>query len=183
MNRKRNAVAVLGAGALLMSMAACGGDDNGGGGGGGAASGSPWILGTTESVTAMDPAGSYDFGSWNMQYAIFQQLMTIPANGDTPEPDAAESCDYDDPQTITCKIRSGQQFSNGNELSSSDVLFSFKRNIEIAELRRAARDAAEVSKLMLTYLGQTHAQHEQLDLSEVCRRSLPRRLVRTGTRG
>jgi CheY-like chemotaxis protein len=26
---------------------------------------------------------------------------------------------------------------------------------------------------MLTYLGQTHAQHEPLDLSEVCRRSLP----------
>ena len=37
----------------------------------------------------------------------------------------------------------------------------------------AARDAAEVSTLMLTYLGQTHAQHEPLDLSEVCRRSLP----------
>jgi peptide/nickel transport system substrate-binding protein len=81
----------------------------------------------------MDPAGSYDFGSWNMQYAIFQQLMTIPANGDTPEPDAAESCDYDDPQTITCKLRSGLQFSNGDDLTSSDVLFSFQRNIEIAD--------------------------------------------------
>lgn len=39
---------------------------------------------------------------------------------------------------------------------------------------RAARGAAAVSNLMLTYLGQTHAQHELLDLSEVCRRSLPR---------
>jgi len=38
---------------------------------------------------------------------------------------------------------------------------------------QAARNAAEVSKLMLTYLGQTHARHEPLDLSEVCRRSLP----------
>jgi two-component system cell cycle sensor histidine kinase/response regulator CckA len=38
---------------------------------------------------------------------------------------------------------------------------------------QAARDAAAVSNLMLTYLGQTHAQHEPLDLSEVCRRCLP----------
>jgi two-component system cell cycle sensor histidine kinase/response regulator CckA len=43
----------------------------------------------------------------------------------------------------------------------------------LTDALHAARDAAEVSKLMLTYLGQTHAQHELLDLSEVCRRSLP----------
>jgi PAS domain S-box-containing protein len=43
----------------------------------------------------------------------------------------------------------------------------------LSDALHAARDAAEVSKLMLTYLGQTHAQHERLDLSEVCRRSLP----------
>ena len=46
----------------------------------------------------------------------------------------------------------------------------------LSDALHAARDAAEVSKLMLTYLGQTHAQHERLDLSEVCRRSL--RLLR-----
>ena len=44
---------------------------------------------------------------------------------------------------------------------------------KLTDALHAARDAAEVSKLMLTYLGQTHAQHELLDLSEVCRRSLP----------
>jgi PAS domain S-box-containing protein len=50
---------------------------------------------------------------------------------------------------------------------------------KLTEALHAARDAAEVSKLMLTYLGQTHAQHEPLDLSEVCRRSLP--LLRAAT--
>ena len=40
---------------------------------------------------------------------------------------------YDDPQTITCTLREGLKFSNGNELTSSDVLFSFQRNIEIAD--------------------------------------------------
>lgn len=89
-------------------------------------------LGTTEVVTAMDPAGSYDFGSWNMQYEIFQQLMTVPANGEEPEDDAAH-CEQDNPTKITCELKPDLKFSNGNELTSSDVVFSFKRNIEIAD--------------------------------------------------
>ncbi len=38
---------------------------------------------------------------------------------------------------------------------------------------RAAHKAAEMSGLMLTYLGQTHGRSEPLDLSEACLRSLP----------
>lgn len=38
---------------------------------------------------------------------------------------------------------------------------------------RAANKAAAVSRLMLTYLGQTTGSHETLDFSEVCRASLP----------
>ena len=120
---------------MIASLAACGGDDggNGNGGGGTGATGEPWILGTTDSVTALDPAGSYDFGSWNLQYNIYEQLLTIPANESEPVGDAAESCDYDDPQTITCTLREGLKFSNGNELTSSDVKFSLERNIAIAD--------------------------------------------------
>jgi ABC-type transport system substrate-binding protein len=83
-------------------------------------------------LLGVDPAGAYDFGSWNIEYNIFQQLMTVPANGSDPEPDLAD-CAYDDPQTITCKLTEGAKFSNGDDLTSSDVLFSFKRNIEIAD--------------------------------------------------
>jgi CheY-like chemotaxis protein len=38
---------------------------------------------------------------------------------------------------------------------------------------QAARRAAEVSGLMLTYLGQTRGKRAPLDLSEICRQSLP----------
>ncbi len=38
---------------------------------------------------------------------------------------------------------------------------------------QAADKAAEVSRLMLTYLGQATGNREPLDLSEICRRSLP----------
>jgi peptide/nickel transport system substrate-binding protein len=135
LNRRRGLLALASAGAMLVTLAACGGSDSGGGseGGGTDASGEPWILGTTESVTALDPAGSYDFGSWNLQYSIYEQLLSIPAGESEPVPDAAESCDYDDPQTVTCTLREGLKFSNGNELTSSDVLFSMQRNIEIAD--------------------------------------------------
>jgi PAS domain S-box-containing protein len=43
----------------------------------------------------------------------------------------------------------------------------------LTEAMQATRRAAEVSGLLLTYLGQTSSQHEPLDLSEICRRSLP----------
>jgi peptide/nickel transport system substrate-binding protein len=129
---------LLAVSALVGTLAACGSEsdsdgDGGGGSGGDTATGEPWILGTTDAVTSVDPAGSYDFGSWNIQYNIFQQLMTVPANGSDPEPDAAESCEYDDPQTITCTLKEGLEFSNGDPLTSSDVLFSLQRNIEIGD--------------------------------------------------
>ena len=131
MNRRRGLLALASAGVLLTTVAGCGGGDSDGGAAG--ASGEPWTLGTTETVTAMDPAGSYDFGSWNMQYNIFEQLVTIPAGETEPVGDAAESCAYDDPQTVTCTLKEGLKFSNGNELTSSDVKYSLERNIAIAD--------------------------------------------------
>jgi peptide/nickel transport system substrate-binding protein len=130
-NRKKQTLALLGAGVLISSLAACGSDE-GDGGTGGAASGAPWILGTTDSITSMDPAGAYDFGSWNMQYSIFQQLMVVPANATQPVDDAAH-CAYTDPKTVSCTLKSGLTFTNGHALTSSDVKFSFERNIAIAD--------------------------------------------------
>jgi len=124
-------LAVGGAAALVASLAACGSnrdDDNGGSG----ASGS-YILGTTDTVTAVDPAGSYDLGSSQLQYSIFQNLLTIPAGSTTPVGDAAESCEYGDPQTFTCKLKPDLKFSNGDALTSSDVKYSFERSLKIAD--------------------------------------------------
>lgn len=43
----------------------------------------------------------------------------------------------------------------------------------LAEAMKATRRAAEVSALMLTYLGHSTNNHERVDLSETCRQSLP----------
>ena len=59
------------------------------------------------------------------------------------------------------------------ELAIGDLSRGARPAETLTDALHGARKAAEVSKLMLTYLGQTHAQHELLDLSELCRRSLP----------
>ncbi|CAG1770849.1 hypothetical protein BAC2_01317, partial [uncultured bacterium] len=46
-------------------------------------------------------------------------------------------------------------------------------NENLSEAMQAARRAAEVSGLMLTYLGQTRARADAIDLAEACRRSMP----------
>lgn len=157
---QRTGLAVLGAIALL-GLAACSGapaPSPGGSATGAPATEAPsgggdWILGTTDKITSIDPAGAYDIGSWNLQYSIFEQLVAVPAGESTPVGDAAESCEYNDAQTITCKLRPDNKFSNGNALTSSDVKFSFERNIAINDPNGASillanlSDGAETPKL------------------------------------
>ena len=141
-NKKRY-LALGGAAILLLSVAACGSnrDDDDGGRRRRARvrrRASPYTLGTTDTVTALDPAGSYDLGSSILQYSVFQTLLTIPAGENTPQGDAAETCEYDDPQTLTCTLKEGLKFSNGNDLTSSDVKYSFERALNIADPNGAA---------------------------------------------
>ncbi len=136
----RHAVAVGGAATLIITLAACGSNrdtSNNGGSGGSSASGS-YTLGTTDTVTAIDPAGSYDLGSSTLQYSIFQTLLTIPSGSTTPVGDAAQSCSYSDPKTFTCKLKPGLKFSNGDALTSSDVKYSFERALKIGDPNGAA---------------------------------------------
>ena len=52
------------------------------------------VLGTTDKVVALDPAGAYDLGSQQLIGNIYQNLLAVPAGGNKPEPDAAESCEF-----------------------------------------------------------------------------------------
>jgi peptide/nickel transport system substrate-binding protein len=135
MNRK---VVVAGGAVLaLLAVASCGSNRNNGNGGS-SSSGGSYIMGTTDTVTAVDPAGSYDLGSSTLQYSIFQTLLTIPAGGNTPVGDAAQSCTYTDPQTLKCTLKPNLTFSNGDALTSSDVKYSFERMLKIGDPNGAA---------------------------------------------
>ncbi|MGH2953790.1 MAG: ABC transporter substrate-binding protein [Solirubrobacterales bacterium] len=127
------AVAALAAGSLALGLGACGDDDDDGGGGGEAL-----IHGTTDQPVSYDPAGSYDLPSYNIIFNTYQFVMQVPPGGNTPEPDAAESCEFTDETTYECTLREGLTFSDGSELTSEDVKFSFDRNLEIADPQGAS---------------------------------------------
>ena len=93
----------------------------------------PCILGTTDKVVSLDPAGAYDLGSQQLIGNMYQNLLAIPAGGNKPEPDAAESCEFTDPKTYVCKLKPDLKFSSGDPLTSEDVKFSLDRQLKIAD--------------------------------------------------
>lgn len=121
--------------ALAASLAACGaGKKDSGSSSSSAAggnSGKPITVGTTDKVTSIDPAGSYDNGSFLMEIQTYQFLMNVPVGGKTPQPDAAEKCDFTKPTEYTCTMRAGAKFSNGDPLTAKDVEFTFNRVVKI----------------------------------------------------
>jgi peptide/nickel transport system substrate-binding protein len=119
---------VIAAVGLALGIAACGDDDDDGGGG----AGGTIIRGTTDIPVGYDPAFVYDLPSWDTMINIYQTVVTIPPGEVTPQPDAAQSCDFTDPRTYRCTLKGGLRFSDGSPLTSEDVKFSFDRNVEIA---------------------------------------------------
>src|SRR5690625_465448 len=130
---------VLGATAVLaLVLAGCAdtgegdgdttGDDSTDGGGGGSIA-----VGTTDVIFSLDPAGSYDNGSFLVQNQVFPFLLNTPYGSPDVEPDIAESAEFTAPTEYTVTLKEGLTFANGNELTSSDVKFSFDRQREIAD--------------------------------------------------
>lgn len=132
-SRKRLLAAAAGITAVTLTLTACGGgssDGEGDGDGGGSASGS-LVIGTTDKVTVLDPAGSYDNGSFAVMNQVFPFLMNTPYGSPDVEPDIAESAEFTSPTEYTVKLKPGLKWANGNDLTSSDVKFSFDRQVAI----------------------------------------------------
>lgn len=75
----------------------------------------------------MDPAGSYDNGSFQVMNQVYPFLMNfVPGTGEL-RPDIAQHCGFSAPTVYTCVLKPGLTFANGHDLTSSDVKFSFDR--------------------------------------------------------
>ncbi|MEV6106916.1 ABC transporter substrate-binding protein [Streptomyces sp. NPDC051940] len=87
------------------------------------------MVGTTDAVSALDPAAAYDAPSWAILSTLHQSLLTFKPSGSEPVPDAAKSCDFTDEtlKVYECTLRDDLKFSNGNKLTSEDVVFSLER--------------------------------------------------------
>ena len=89
------------------------------------------IVGTTDTITSLDPAGSYDNGSFAVQNQVFPFLFNSPLGSPDVEPDIAESGEFTTPTEFTVTLKDGLTFANDNPLTSSDVKFTFDRVLAI----------------------------------------------------
>ncbi|MFF2653201.1 ABC transporter substrate-binding protein [Streptomyces sp. NPDC058045] len=86
-------------------------------------------VGTTDTITSLDPAGAYDAGSWALFSNVFQSLLTFEPDGVEPVPDAARRCGFQGSELTTyrCELRTGPAFPSGRKMTAADVKFSFDR--------------------------------------------------------
>lgn len=91
------------------------------------------IVGTTDKVTALDPAGSYDNGSFAIMNQVYPFLFNSVQGNAEMVPDIAESGEFVSPTVFQVKLKSGLTFANGNPLTASDVKFTFDRQQNIAD--------------------------------------------------
>jgi len=125
---RRLAVAsVSGVAVVGLALAGCSSSPSGGSTASSGGSGATIVLGTTDSITALDPAGSYDNGSFAVQTQVFGFLFDTPYGSPDVEPSLAESGEFVDPNTFEVKLKEGLKFANGHDLTASDVKFTFDR--------------------------------------------------------
>src|SRR5262245_23302838 len=86
----------------------------------GAASGTI-VAGTTDTVTNLDPAGNYDYGSFSADVNIYEYLYQA-RNSAKVVPSLATKCSpVGTVKTWRCNLRRGVTFSDGSGFDSADV--------------------------------------------------------------
>jgi peptide/nickel transport system substrate-binding protein len=131
MNKKALQSAIALAGVSAFALTACTGPSGGGTASGSAAGGGTITYGTTDKVVTLDPAGSYDAGSFMVMNQIYPFLLNSKPGTADSSPDIAESASFTAPTDYTVKLKSGLKFANGHALTSSDVKFSIDRVLKI----------------------------------------------------
>lgn len=110
--------------ALMLAGCASGGGSSSGGS-------SSIVVGTTDKVTFLDPAGSFDNGSTAVENQVYGTLMDSKPGSADVQPSLASKAEYTDPNTYTVTLKKGLKFANGHKLTASDVKFSFDRQLKI----------------------------------------------------
>ena len=136
--RRRLSAAIALGGIAALALTACtgpapSGEGSEAGSGEGGASSAPIVYGTTDKVTSLDPAGSYDNGSFMLMNQVYPLLLNSAPGTAEVEPDLAESAEFTSENEYTVTLPGGLTWANGNTLDSADVKFTFDRQLEIAD--------------------------------------------------
>lgn len=89
------------------------------------------IIGTTDEIGTLDPAGSADRGALLVMTNVYPHILTTLPGSTEPVPDIAISAEFTGPTEYTVVLKTGLVFANGHELTASDVKFSIERHGEI----------------------------------------------------
>jgi peptide/nickel transport system substrate-binding protein len=110
--------------------------------GGTAASASTLVDGTTDSITNLDPAGTYDYGTFTLDAIVFEHLMDF-TNGVKLQPSLATKCFAvgGNLKTWRCNLRKGVTFHNGAAFTSADVKWSIDRVLNKQVEKEAAANS------------------------------------------
>src|SRR6476659_1877070 len=108
---------------------------------GGSSASSTLIDGTTDTVTNLDPAGTYDYRTFTADYQVFQHLMNY-TNGPKLQPELATKCfPAGGLKTWRCNLRKGVTFQDGSAFDSADVKFSIDRVNNKSILKQSAANS------------------------------------------
>ncbi|MEV8517721.1 ABC transporter substrate-binding protein [Dactylosporangium sp. NPDC051484] len=116
--------------AALLSLAACTTETSDAQS---AADGRTITIGTTDQVSSLDPAGAWDAGSGTIETEVYATLLSAHNGSTDAKPDLAASITLSAPTKYTVRLKPGLKFANGHDLTSSDVKFSFDRQLKIAD--------------------------------------------------
>ena len=89
------------------------------------------VVGITSGPNNLDPRIGTDDVSGKTAQLIFNNLMTLDARLRV-SPDLAESLDNPDPTTYVVTLKRGVKFHDGHELTSADVVYTFRSLLDPA---------------------------------------------------
>lgn len=90
------------------------------------------IIGTTDEIGTLDPAGGADRGALLVMTNVYPHLLTTLPGSMEPVPNIAVSAEFTSPNEYTVVLKTGLEFANGHALTASDVKFSIDRQTAIA---------------------------------------------------
>ena len=111
-------------------------------------SGNVIVVGMTNSATNFDPRVATDEASQKIHQLLYNRLVHIDKDLRVV-PELAESIEQPDPTTYVARLREGVLFHNGRELTSDDVVYTFRSFLDptFKGLSRAYRALAAVNAL------------------------------------
>jgi len=93
----------------------------------------PIVLGTTDKLTVLDPAKTYDFYTWEVFHNIGEGLLKYKPGTTELTPGIAESYEVSpDGLEYTFKLREGLKFTDGEPLDAAAVKWSIDRVMKLA---------------------------------------------------